>query len=583
MFKPRRTLILFVGFLVGCGCFPMDSAQLAPLLPGTPTVGDVSSDNILDPNTPALDSPAANAAPIRVRLSNPTERNADCQVTMQLIGREVHFSLRRILATTQSLVIGPDQADIVRIEAVFLGQPPAAMEPRVLHIGQDFDPGEIIEFVLALPTDGGKPEIPPDDQGDDQGPPPPTIAIEGLDQDVFANPGELVTFDVVTANAGDEARIAVFADPDANPENDNELAILDDAPAATHSTIVWNTTAVPPGTYTVLAELRHGDDVINAEPAPGHVIIVALPPSGACCYPEGTCEIVTEEACVLGEWLGPDTDCADCPACIVLCPPDATGENEPCGEDTNGGCWSATARFEPIACGQTVCGTVWLEPWDPNDGDYLDDPNDPNELAYDIDWYELVFTEDTQFTFTVQAEFPVMAAFMAQFEAGVPGCENVDGIFEFVAAFECEESSLSMCVGPGTYYVIVLPFPEYMYEVACGGSNDYTATLDCQSCTYTDGACCFGLACEVMSEVECFARGGEYQGDETGCDPNPCITCPGDLNGDDGIDLSDVAQLLANYGTTSGASYEDGDRDADGDVDLSDLSALLSVYGTTCE
>ena len=58
--------------------------------------------------------------------------------------------------------------------------------------------------------------------------------------------------------------------------------------------------------------------------------------------------------------------------------------------------------------------------------------------------------------------------------------------------------------------------------------------------------------------------------------------CPGDLDGDGDIDLSDLSQLLAHYGITSGASYEDGDLDGDGDVDLSDLSALLAVYGTTC-
>jgi len=58
--------------------------------------------------------------------------------------------------------------------------------------------------------------------------------------------------------------------------------------------------------------------------------------------------------------------------------------------------------------------------------------------------------------------------------------------------------------------------------------------------------------------------------------------CPADLDHDGDVDLSDLAQLLSNYGTTSGASYEDGDLDADGDVDLSDLAALLAVYGTTC-
>jgi len=58
--------------------------------------------------------------------------------------------------------------------------------------------------------------------------------------------------------------------------------------------------------------------------------------------------------------------------------------------------------------------------------------------------------------------------------------------------------------------------------------------------------------------------------------------CP-DLDGDGDVDLSDLAILLANYGTTGGAGFEDGDLDGDGDVDLADLAALLAVYGTTCE
>ncbi|MBU0618415.1 MAG: hypothetical protein KKI02_11920, partial [Planctomycetes bacterium] len=58
--------------------------------------------------------------------------------------------------------------------------------------------------------------------------------------------------------------------------------------------------------------------------------------------------------------------------------------------------------------------------------------------------------------------------------------------------------------------------------------------------------------------------------------------CPGDLDGDQDVDLSDLAILLANYGMTGGATYEDGDLDGDEDVDLADLAALLAVYGTTC-
>jgi DNA-binding beta-propeller fold protein YncE len=58
--------------------------------------------------------------------------------------------------------------------------------------------------------------------------------------------------------------------------------------------------------------------------------------------------------------------------------------------------------------------------------------------------------------------------------------------------------------------------------------------------------------------------------------------CTGDLDADRDIDLTDLAQLLGNYGTTSGASYQDGDLDNDGDVDLSDLAGLLGAYGGPC-
>lgn len=63
--------------------------------------------------------------------------------------------------------------------------------------------------------------------------------------------------------------------------------------------------------------------------------------------------------------------------------------------------------------------------------------------------------------------------------------------------------------------------------------------------------------------------------------PDEC-ECLGDLDGDNDVDLADLAQLLGNYGTTSGATYEQGDIDADDDVDLADLAALLGAYGTTC-
>ncbi len=166
MLKPRVLLVAFVGVVVGCGWCPLDFGQLIPGIPeATPTVGEVSSDNTLDPNTPALDSPAAGSAPVRVRISNPTERDADCRITMELIGREVHFSLRRILAATESLVIGPDRADIIRIEVTFLGATPIIIDVQVLRLGEDFAPGDTIDIVLALPPDESEQEPPPPPTG----------------------------------------------------------------------------------------------------------------------------------------------------------------------------------------------------------------------------------------------------------------------------------------------------------------------------------------------------------------------------------------------------------------------------------
>lgn len=59
--------------------------------------------------------------------------------------------------------------------------------------------------------------------------------------------------------------------------------------------------------------------------------------------------------------------------------------------------------------------------------------------------------------------------------------------------------------------------------------------------------------------------------------------CPGDVDGDRDVDLTDLTVLLSSFGTTSGATREDGDLDDDGDVDLTDLTLMLSSFGTWCD
>ena len=64
---------------------------------------------------------------------------------------------------------------------------------------------------------------------------------------------------------------------------------------------------------------------------------------------------------------------------------------------------------------------------------------------------------------------------------------------------------------------------------------------------------------------------------------NSGCACPGDLDENGTIDLSDLAISLSHYGMQSGATYGDGDLDGDGDVDLSDIAGVLSVYGSNCQ
>lgn len=58
------------------------------------------------------------------------------------------------------------------------------------------------------------------------------------------------------------------------------------------------------------------------------------------------------------------------------------------------------------------------------------------------------------------------------------------------------------------------------------------------------------------------------------------VVCPGDVDGDNDVDLSDLATLLSQFGST-GSGFS-GDLDHDGDVDLSDLATLLANFGQVC-
>lgn len=147
-------------------------------------------------------------------------------------------------------------------------------------------------------------------------------------------------------------------------------------------------------------------------------------------------------------------DCPDLSFCEVCevpnCPKGSIDENEPCGQDTNGGCNSTPNVFTQIACGDTVCGTMWALGG-----------------TRDTDWFEFEVAEQTQVTWTVQGSAPVAAFILsgscppAVLAVGT-GC-NV---------------TVSACLPAGTFRVFV--GPNTFDGLPCTDNHSYVASLTCE-------------------------------------------------------------------------------------------------------
>ncbi len=93
-----------------------------------------------------------------------------------------------------------------------------------------------------------------------------------------------------------------------------------------------------------------------------------------------------------------------------------------------------------------------------------------------------------------------------------------------------------------------------------------------------------GVALEVAQAISADGRFIIGHGFGTGAwivEITPDEGCPGDITGDNAVNLEDLAGILANFGKV-GPGLQ-GDLDLDGDVDLSDLAGLLSNFGASCD
>ena len=204
----------------------------------------------------------------------------------------------------------------------------------------------------------------------------------------------------------------------------------------------------PPG-EACIAHATEGEDgsptVYLPELAAGtyYIMIDTYPPPD--CIPEFTLTI--EE--VTGE--------------LVTCPPEGIPENEPCGDDTNGGCGMNPPQFEPLACMETICGTMWAE-----DG------------LRDNEWFEVEALEPTSFVWSVQAEFPVVIGLAETDPLGSGDCWDMTGYldpWDMAGPFPDTAEIVTDMLPPGVYWFWISH--QNFYGLPCGNMSDYVATLEC--------------------------------------------------------------------------------------------------------
>lgn len=158
--------------------------------------------------------------------------------------------------------------------------------------------------------------------------------------------------------------------------------------------------------------------------------------------------------------------------CLVDCPANASDEQEPCGDDVNGGCNMSTPAYGSIQDDETICGTFWF------DGN-----------TRDTDWYMFTITQPQNITITANAEYGY-AITLADMRGG---CENPVVITGYEFA-KCEEGSINIDITePGDYVAFI--GPAFGTPLTCDDHNKYRISLNidpwvpayCKTGLYTDG------------------------------------------------------------------------------------------------
>ena len=191
-------------------------------------------------------------------------------------------------------------------------------------------------------------------------------------------------------------------------------------------------------------------------------------PGTTCCADQSCCDTVcaSDAYCCQTEW---DIYCANaaatlCPACgagSCTIPPAATPEQEACGDDTNGGCNGGGANQALSSLNTSIGGTFYA-----------------STATRDTDWYGFTITAGTEITLNLFSNLPSFCAIVDN-----PGCTIVGA----VSTGSCP-STMTACIGPGSYYIVALP--SQFIDLPCGTAlgNNYTLQISSTSCSFVPPA-----------------------------------------------------------------------------------------------
>ncbi|MFC1573024.1 hypothetical protein ACFL6M_05435 [Candidatus Eisenbacteria bacterium] len=261
---------------------------------------------------------------------------------------------------------------------------------------------------------------------------------------------------------------------------------------------------------------EYGGLGINADGVYAQPLICC--PTGACCFPDGTCQMLPQPDCEAdpnGEWAGGTCDPNPCP-------------------DPSGACCFPDGRCEEMPW--TAC--------DANGGDYQGDftlcdpnpcPQPPGACCYPDGVCQMQIEADCGGTWMgmgtvcdpnpcIQPDGACCFADGSCLDMTAVACTDAGGQWQGYGT-DCGppnpcQPPLGACCYPNGICAITI-------EAACDGDwLGMDTVCDPNPCPQPTVCCVLADCYIVYSEAECTDLGGDWYPDETTCDPNPCPPTP---------------------------------------------------------